>query len=738
MALGDYIGRYNACINWHNWGGLAVNSNYLYEGRDSGGSGYGSSYLYRAILSGNCINPITSLSNFQYCGGITATDDYVFVSQLGSSNKVYRCPIDLSTATTIISSGSNSNQLQNPRGLYYLTSRDYLFVTDGTLHKVLVTDKNGQYITHLGSYGTAIGNFNTPVDCVVIGNYLYVCDYNNNRVQIININTWEFQSTVIPITKPCAIDAYENYLYITSEGTNAHVVLSVYKITNGVEYEQKFNQDMYVATDANRKILYPRWASLAVDFGKIYIGCRKEGDSVDNYIYLYKNELETYLDQKLTISSLGGIDCATMQIPVTHASDMMGTVRNIPILIEASGYRQDNRVEQPILIQASGFAGQFGTSPQGIRISMVASADVSGIISQIPVEMLASVNSAEGWLSPIRMTGEILKTIDATLDLAFPSFSVIASTPMIAQAHLNLDEITSDGLCGMDEIAKGICLIDIISAGGDTGTIGYAIIDSIISEGMLTEDIYITGSEALISLVSEGQAWINPNATGEVILSISANGDMAVSPSISGSAIVSVIADGQGYVIPVIRGEGIIELVAEGIYVQDSIATGRAIIDLMEAYGYIELPIMQASKLQVVSIPVKAVTLYDIQALATTNHLDTLHIANNSGLYKEDSAIDTSQITVKLPPLDVEKPLAGLTHELFISGDNDLPTVNVELENGDTFNAQVDSMAKKKGEIRVKFGKGLRGRYKIIKLTTSGKLDIDSIRYKGEKTTRIR
>jgi len=61
----------------------------------------------------------------------------------------------------------------------------YVYVTDTNCHCVFVFTTDGEYVTSLGQEGLEEGEFDYPcfiyVDC---HGYVYVTDFNNDRIQI--------------------------------------------------------------------------------------------------------------------------------------------------------------------------------------------------------------------------------------------------------------------------------------------------------------------------------------------------------------------------------------------------------------------------------------------------------------------------------------------------------------------------------------------------------------------------
>ncbi|XP_065919691.1 E3 ubiquitin-protein ligase TRIM71-like [Dysidea avara] len=63
--------------------------------------------------------------------------------------------------------------------------KGYVYVADLTLHCIQKFNFNGEFISQLGSEGTANGEFQSPHGLMFQSDLLFVCDYNNHRIQVL-------------------------------------------------------------------------------------------------------------------------------------------------------------------------------------------------------------------------------------------------------------------------------------------------------------------------------------------------------------------------------------------------------------------------------------------------------------------------------------------------------------------------------------------------------------------------
>jgi DNA-binding beta-propeller fold protein YncE len=81
--------------------------------------------------------------------------------------------------------GTNNGQFENPNGIA-VDSSNNVYVADESNERVEKFDGNGNYLTQWGSLGTNNGQFQNPLGIAVdsSGNFIYVADYNNSRIQV--------------------------------------------------------------------------------------------------------------------------------------------------------------------------------------------------------------------------------------------------------------------------------------------------------------------------------------------------------------------------------------------------------------------------------------------------------------------------------------------------------------------------------------------------------------------------
>jgi len=118
------------------------------------------------------------------------------VGIVGAENDILVVDTKLAKVFRFSSNGAllgafGSETLKRPIGIAYDSNKKQVYVSDATLHTVQVFSLNGEYITSIGGYGEALGDFNYPSAIEFNHNKLYVSDTMNARIQIIDPSNLE-------------------------------------------------------------------------------------------------------------------------------------------------------------------------------------------------------------------------------------------------------------------------------------------------------------------------------------------------------------------------------------------------------------------------------------------------------------------------------------------------------------------------------------------------------------------
>ena len=128
--------------------------------------------------------------------------------------------------------------MSNPIGL--LIHSDKVFVSHN--HCILVYELDGKFVSRIGSEGSGELQFNSPcgLSADEYNNDVYICDYNNNRIQIISENL-QFKSQFGKDTLhyPSGIKLYKDNIFVLYESNpclhifNRDLVLQKSVVTRG-------------------------------------------------------------------------------------------------------------------------------------------------------------------------------------------------------------------------------------------------------------------------------------------------------------------------------------------------------------------------------------------------------------------------------------------------------------------------------------------------------------------------
>jgi len=134
-----------------------------------------------------------------------ATDVMPFkapVSIVSVKNEVWISDVDLGQIFRFSKNGESLGSfgqgiLKRPIGLAFDAELNQLYVADSTAHNIKVFNEQGQLVETIGNHGEGDRQFNFPSNIDYKHNKLYVSDTMNARVQIIDRNTDNPDTTII-------------------------------------------------------------------------------------------------------------------------------------------------------------------------------------------------------------------------------------------------------------------------------------------------------------------------------------------------------------------------------------------------------------------------------------------------------------------------------------------------------------------------------------------------------------
>ncbi|MCF6222175.1 MAG: 6-bladed beta-propeller [Flavobacteriaceae bacterium] len=150
------------------------------------------------------------------------------------NGKMYVCDVNIAGLEIIDLENKEFNyfipkdqyQLKLPLNIY-VDKNDQLYIADITLQKIMVFDKNKEYVTSFGKKENL-----KPTDVFVKGDKIWVVDSGNHRVNVYNRKTYAFdfyfpkseQDDESYLFKPTNIFVSENKVYVTDmAGSNVKI-----------------------------------------------------------------------------------------------------------------------------------------------------------------------------------------------------------------------------------------------------------------------------------------------------------------------------------------------------------------------------------------------------------------------------------------------------------------------------------------------------------------------------------
>src|SRR5262249_38063720 len=109
-------------------------------------------------------------------------DGYIYVVDRGNNRVVKHSPYRTEADIVWGGSGSGPGQFNSPEGIA-IDSSGNVFVADSGNNRIQWFNSYGTFISKWGNLGTTYGRFNRPFGVAATGRYIYVTDYENNRVQ---------------------------------------------------------------------------------------------------------------------------------------------------------------------------------------------------------------------------------------------------------------------------------------------------------------------------------------------------------------------------------------------------------------------------------------------------------------------------------------------------------------------------------------------------------------------------
>lgn len=136
----------------------------------------------RTRLKSNIYDSISLKSNEQPCDLCTFNSHLVLANYKNLNLTIYDKNYELVSLINKI-----NGQIFQPINLKSSDKLELLFISDNLKHRILVLDKNYNFVNSIGSHGTLNNQFTYPRGLAIDKNNLYICDYSNCAIKTYEI-----------------------------------------------------------------------------------------------------------------------------------------------------------------------------------------------------------------------------------------------------------------------------------------------------------------------------------------------------------------------------------------------------------------------------------------------------------------------------------------------------------------------------------------------------------------------
>jgi len=659
-------------------------------------------------------------------------------------------PSDYPTFTPILTKGTNVDDLQGIDSFQWWSvtvyQNQYLFHCDTGANRILVTDLDGNYKGHFGTYGSLTGQFYHPVQCVFYDSYLFVAEEGNRRVSVWKLNSVN-PFDIVPLNsagisglsedeEPRGIGVCKQlgqvYIICKDRKVREYKINSNLSLTFSGNY---FEVDSNTARQGGRGIVVTnnQVVATAHEWPFPY-----GGDIYPQHSILVHTAIENHMYAD------AGFDCYGLSLGVNNPisfdirAGQQGMWKDLLLSFIGEGYIQNNRI--------NGFLG----------FSMQAKHDIYACIASLSFNMFAGQNDLRKELqfSILAEHNYMMSVLDFDIETnTFANefseaeneltFEMVASTPLSASVKVELELIQTSCEALTDRQADmGLYLnsleAHILEAGKAILKLSLPVIDSTL----------------LLPVV----------ATCDLRLSLDANGQLEIPFSLIGVLETeSLTTSGLAYQpgastvdidLPSIDTNGI-------AYCGSDSGEMSILLPIMElSSSLIVLPTISC-KIALPSLLLEAVELKDIASINDIYQNGSLILA--SGTYPQVEGVEfqgviintatkavsrianTEYFIIDLGNIDLHKKVVNHYLEVFITGYTDQPDQSIGELIAGNYTYEIEPWITGE-EWRVVIGKGITrrtaqnvdNRYLNIKLKLKNNFELKSITIFATPTRRRR
>ncbi len=118
---------------------------------------------------------------FQHTTGIVVYENNVYVVD-GEQNAVQKFDSDGNFILKWGATGNENGEFNEPQGIT-IDSNGIVYVADSKNHRIQQFTTDGEFLSLFGKYGYGDGKLKTPVDVAIYGDFIYVSDPGNGKIE---------------------------------------------------------------------------------------------------------------------------------------------------------------------------------------------------------------------------------------------------------------------------------------------------------------------------------------------------------------------------------------------------------------------------------------------------------------------------------------------------------------------------------------------------------------------------
>jgi len=589
--------------------------------------------------------PVLAPGANYYGGVVLVTDDRIYFRDRSSSpQRIVWIPYtsnpipDYPPLTTVISYGPGAQDLHGSNNAWWcgtLYGTQYIFHCDRGAHRIVVTDLDGNYIGEFGTYGSGLGELNSPIQvCVIYPDMVGVVEYGNRRVSFWEIKSWS------PFVAQMVVGGVESSQLISEDyypiGVAAWKDTQLYVM----EYKPSYLASIYVTEfKINSDLSTTKQGSYYYSHDSNTALCAWAGTS--KLVTSYKSKecrvyglrvIDSGLSETMTFDIYAMISGVGVDINFDLISGSPQALMDAPFEIDAEARTQINEFDENFFFSLTAKAGPYNMISE-FGFDLVAGEH--GIRQSFGFELFAGQNHLEDAFG-FELYTETSTIEFSTVESSF-GFELLAGAPCSGGLSLELETLELHSKAAADIIGTCQFLLESLVVEAYEGPTSELVLPALEVEAsisvpstgvsqLILPELSVVASASVPSVASmvleleglsaEGQALIHGQLNGAVVLpSLVTQGIMSMgAASAQISAVVNNLkVNSWGAVVPSITGA----LVLPSLAVSSSQSIQLySISELYDGNSLIHIPGADYYQIDLSSFSDLEENLFDVQGLA--------------------------------------------------------------------------------------------------------------------------